>query len=127
MKTVTNIFETIDTSKICTQWNNMKDKINRNSIFCNKTEKKMTKMSEDKPMLPIKDLSLLTLERQYSKSRQKSQEKFFAMEWASECGHIDLVKFLYPDSSEETNFRALELAAKNGHREIVKFLGGGLA
>ena len=45
-----------------------------------------------------------------------------AMDWASECEHLNIIQFLHENRTEGCTTRAMDFAARNGHFEIVKFL-----
>ena len=47
-----------------------------------------------------------------------------AIKWASESGHLEVVKYLHTNGADITaeNNRAIILANKNGHVKVVKYL-----
>jgi len=46
----------------------------------------------------------------------------WAMDWAAEKGHLEVVKFLHEHRTEGCTTNAMDWAAKNGHLEVVQFL-----
>ena len=44
------------------------------------------------------------------------------MNWASENGHLEVVKWLHSNRTEGCTRRAMDMASENGHLEIVKWL-----
>ncbi len=49
----------------------------------------------------------------------------YALRWAAECGHLEVVKYLVEDHEANVhalNEWALRWAARNGHLEVVKYL-----
>ena len=46
----------------------------------------------------------------------------YAMDWAAEGGHLDIVQWLHFNRSEGCTTSAMDLAARNGHLDVVKWL-----
>jgi hypothetical protein len=46
----------------------------------------------------------------------------YAIEWASQNGYVEVIKWLYNNRPERWTYTAMNLASKNGHLEIIKWL-----
>jgi hypothetical protein len=46
------------------------------------------------------------------------------MDWAAECGHLEVVQWLHLNRSEGCTTNGIDGAAANGHLEVVEWLHG---